>query len=96
MWNIEYLSLTGFQLVSDGSDASSGGVEEVVAISLLQNINPKLNAYLVNTGDIHWRTDFGNDSVRSAYHLKKMKSKEWRPRKQMEKLGILFGKVIFV
>jgi hypothetical protein len=95
LWNLQYLSLTGFQLVSEGADASSGGVEEVVAISLLQLINPKLNSYLVNTSDIDWRTAFDNDEVRREYHFRKMKSKEMRPRKQMEKLGIPFGRVIF-
>ena len=37
---------------------------------------------------ISWDTDFKNDPIRIAYHMKKMISKDSRPMKQLQHLGL--------
>lgn len=61
-------------------------------------IDPTLLAVLVrlSNGAESWDTSFEQDPERIAYHEKKMKSKDERPRQQMELLGLNSGKVLHV
>lgn len=85
VWNLKWLSLTGFQLVSDLG--SSSGVEECVAISLLQKLFPVLQAKLVKLDDIDWDETF-QDEDRRKWHEHKMKSKLDRAQQQMDALQL--------
>eukprot|EP01038_Epipyxis_sp_PR26KG_P009055 gene9055-12213_t len=100
IWNTNYLGLIGFISVADGTanDRSMGGVEEVSTISLLQLMKPNILAMLVRfTGTdisgINWDTTSFKDATREKYHDQKMKSKNDRPAKQMDLLGIPCGNV---
>lgn len=97
LWNVKQLALTGFPLVGDGTSSIAGGVEEVSTINLLQMIKGacQANAILVKTPGVDWKVSF-DDPKRREWHSKKMASKEIRPRKQMELLGIPDGYVIHV
>ena len=98
LWDVRKLQLTGFPLIGNGVKKLdiSGGVEEVTAVSLLQYINPKWKAYLVDTsGLVQWNTHF-SDPKRAEWHEKKMKSKDTRPAAQLKVLGIPSGKAIHV
>mmetsp|Transcript_4133 Transcript_4133/g.9351 ORF Transcript_4133/g.9351 Transcript_4133/m.9351 type:complete len:274 (+) Transcript_4133:153-974(+) len=90
VWNLEKLCLTGFSLVSDlGKPA---GVEECVAIALLQKIFPESEARLVKVEGIRWEEQFV-DEERKKWHHEKMISKVERPKYQLE-LMQLSGTVI--
>ena len=90
VWDLDKLSLTGFSLVSDLG--KSAGVEECVAIALLQKIYPKSEARLVKIDGIEWEETF-QDEERQKWHDQKMKSKVERPKIQLELLG-LSGSVV--
>lgn len=93
IWRTKYLALTGFPLVSDGMGGNMGGVEEVTAITLLQQIKPNLQAVLagISDGVSSWDTNF-SDPKRMQWHQDKMRSKDDRPAKQLEWLN-MSGKV---
>jgi hypothetical protein len=90
VWNLKQLSLTGFPLCSD--QGSAAGVEECVAIAMLQKLFPKSKAKLVKLKDIHWEETFEDDE-RRKWHEHKMASKRERAGQQMERLQ-LTGTVI--
>jgi hypothetical protein len=90
VWNLDKLSLTGFSTISDLG--KSAGVEECVAIALLQKLFPKAEARLVKVDGIEWEATF-QDEERQKWHDEKMESKVERPKNQLELLG-LSGSVI--
>jgi UDP-glucuronate 4-epimerase len=87
MWNISKLSVTGFQMISDGL-RSGHGVEEVVTISILQKVlqDNQAKAKLVTLDSVDWNTTFGNNPMRKLAHEKKMASKFERAEGQMSHL----------
>ena len=92
IWRTRYLALTGFPMVADGMGGNMGGVEEVTAITLLQSIFPELKAVLANIQGVKWDTNF-TDPKRLQWHEQKMRSKDERPAKQLEWLGMKGGSV---
>eukprot|EP00606_Chrysophyceae_sp_TOSAG23-5_P000198 GSChrysophyteH2.ASY1.ANO1.495.1 assembled CDS len=92
IWSLPHLSLTGFPMIGDGQGQCPGGVEEVSAISLLQTINPKLKACLVQIPSIQWSTNF-QDPQRAEWHERKMSSKDERPHHQLKVAGLRAGNV---
>ena len=85
MWNIRLLSKTGFQMISDGL-ISGHGVEEVVTISVLQQLHEdnEAKAKLLELQSIVWKTKFENNIGRQIAHRKKMISKLNRAESQMK------------
>lgn len=94
LWNLQKLGLTGFLTISSGNiDGIPGGVEEVVAISILQHLQPsKMKARLIKLGSVHWDVSWDCEH-RVKYHESKMASKEERACKQLEILHIQDGVV---
>ena len=92
IWSLPFLTLTGFPMIGDGHGPCAGGVEEVSAISLLQHINPQLKALLVRLPGIEWNTTF-EDTQRAQWHERKMSSKNERPARQLDILGVKGGVV---
>jgi len=83
--------MVGFPLIGNGYSAQiAGGVEEVTAVSLAQLLHPTWTAWLVDTGNVEWKTSF-TDPERAEWHRKKMESKDLRPDAQMQALGISAG-----
>jgi hypothetical protein len=97
LWNLEKLALTGFLSISSGNlQDIPGGIEEVVTISLLQRLQPKImKAKLIKLSSVHWNTEWSSEE-RSAYHQKKMASKDERSQIQLQKLGVEAGEVIML
>jgi len=111
LWDLRKLALTGFQLVSEGlvmpdhavdDDVAPGmniaGVEEVVAIAVLQKLlgRERAKAKLVQMADgggVEWDQTFGGDPARQEWHARKMESKLSRAARQMELLGLTEGVV---
>eukprot|EP00536_Pseudo-nitzschia_multiseries_P018347 jgi/Psemu1/328806/estExt_fgenesh1_pg.C_24120001 len=85
VWDLDKLSMTGFSMISDLG--KPGGVEECVAIALLQKLFPDSEARLVKVDGVQWEEDF-QDEERRKWHEEKMKSKVERPRHQLERLGL--------
>jgi hypothetical protein len=94
MWDIQKLGLTGFLSVSSGNlENIPGGIEEVVTISLLQQLQPKkMKAKIINLPSLSWDTKW-DSTERAQYHKKKMKTKNERAQIQLDKLNIKSGKV---
>ena len=87
VWDIDKLSLTGFSTVSDLG--TSAGVEECVAIALLQKLFPKSEARLVKVDDIEWNEkSLQEDEERYKWHQEKMNSKLERAGRQLELLKL--------
>lgn len=96
IWNMKYLPIIGFPMISDGIDnKNNGGVEEVAAVNMLQMIFSHLKVYLVKISEFEWKVDF-IDEERQKYHQQKMNSKDERPNSQMEILQIPKGMVYHV
>jgi len=95
IWDVNILGLTGFPLIGDGLPNVPGGVEEVTTINLLQKINPNYKAILISVPEVSWNIEF-DDPKRKEWHETKMKSKNQRPQKHMELLGIDDGIVIHI
>lgn len=91
VWSLDKLSLTGFSTVSDLG--TSAGIEEVVAIAMLQKLFPKSEARLIQVSGIDWEESFENDEKRKKWHQEKMNSKITRAEHQLKLLG-LSGTVI--
>ncbi|KAL3945465.1 MAG: hypothetical protein SGBAC_000436 [Bacillariaceae sp.] len=92
VWDVNMLSLTGFQLCSDMG--ATAGVEECAAIGLLQTLFPNTTAKLVRLDEVQWDKDF-EDEERRKWHEYKMKSKLDRAQVQMERLNLASsGKVL--
>jgi pyrrolidone-carboxylate peptidase len=101
LWDLSKLSLTGFQLVSEGlrdystgsTGGSMGGVEEVAVIALHQLLFPgESKAKLVPVDGIRWEQDF-TDPARRQWHEQKMQSKVERPAYQLGLLRLRNGTV---
>jgi hypothetical protein len=102
VWNLKKLAITGFQLVSDALVADDdtnkepwyAGIEEVVAIALLQKLlgRDQARAKLVHVSGITWDQTF-DDPERRKWHEYKMESKATRAAHQLE-LTRLDGEVI--
>ena len=95
VWDLKKLSLTGFQLVSDGlltddKEEPSFGIEEVVAIALLQKLLGKENAKakLVSLKNVNWQIDSFQDPERRKWQEEKMKSKDIRAQRQLDLIGL--------
>ncbi|KAG7351300.1 hypothetical protein IV203_010660 [Nitzschia inconspicua] len=86
VWDLGKLSLIGFAAISDLGP--SAGVEECVAIALLQKLFPNSVAKLVQVSDISWQDSFQDDEERRKWHEEKMKSKEERPAQQLDRLNL--------
>jgi len=97
IWDIEKLGLTGFLSVSSGNiDNTPGGVEEVVTISLLQQLKPNnMKAKVVDLNSVIWNTKW-DSKEREKYHQNKMKTKNERSQIQLEKLGIKAGNITII
>ncbi|MEA3383870.1 MAG: hypothetical protein U9Q20_04230 [Campylobacterota bacterium] len=97
LWNIEKLGLTGFLSISSGNlENIPGGIEEVVTISLLQQLKVnQMKAKLINLSSVVWETSWDCEK-REEYHENKMRSKDERAKKQLEKLGVKAGEVIII
>ena len=95
IWDLEKLGLTGFLTISSGNiDHIPGGVEEVVAISLLQHLKSKsMQAKLIDLPTVHWDATW-ECTLRTKYHESKMASKAERAYKQLQMLNIKDGKVL--
>jgi hypothetical protein len=93
IWRVAVLYLTGFPLIADGMDDVEAGVEEVSAYALLKHIKPSIIAYLVAESDsqssssLTWDTS-ELDATRREWHEKKMQSKDERPAKHLQLLGL--------
>lgn len=94
LWDIEKLGLTGFLSISSGNlEDIPGGIEEVVTISLLQQLKPnEMKAKVIDLESVHWNTKWSS-TERKEYHKQKMKTKNERSQIQLEKLGIEAGVV---
>ena len=94
LWNLQKLGLTGFLTISSGNvDHIPGGVEEVVAISLLQHLRPgEMEAKLIDLPTVRWDATW-ECPLRTRYHESKMASKAERAWKQIQILNIKDGKV---
>lgn len=86
VWNLDKLSLTGFMAVSDQGKAA--GIEECVAIALLQTLFPSAIAKMVHVPEISWEESFEGDKERQKWHEEKMKSKGERATQQMDRLNL--------
>ena len=98
VWNLRKLATTGFLLLSEGyltssDDEPSYGVEEVIAIALLQKLlgPDSAKAKLVPIPGVNWESDF-SDPERRLWHQAKMESKLSRAARQM-KIAKLTGVV---
>jgi len=92
LWNLQKLGLTGFLTISSGNiKGIPGGVEEVVAISILQHLQPsQMKAKLVRLSSVHWDVSWDCEH-RVKYHKVKMASKDERAFSQLEVLHIQDG-----
>jgi len=97
LWNLEKLALTGFLSISSGNLPNiPGGIEEVVTISLLQRLHPNnMKAKVIKLSSVKWNTEWSSEE-RSAYHQKKMESKDERSQIQLKRLNIEAGEVIYI
>lgn len=66
-----------------------------MTISLLQKLKPFLTAKMLKIPGISWHCNF-TDPHRQKHHDIKMQSKELRPKRQMEHLGIAHGHVLHI
>lgn len=92
IWRVAVLGLTGFPLVADGREGVEAGVEEVSAVALLKHLRPDAKALLVaftERSGIQWNVESAfEDPERRAWHERKMKSKDDRPARHLELLGL--------
>lgn len=95
LWDLQKLGLTGFLSISSGNiDHIPGGVEEVVAISLLQYLKgDTMQAKLIDLPTVHWDASW-ECALRTKYHESKMASKAERAYRQLQVLNIKDGKVV--
>jgi hypothetical protein len=75
--------------VTTASSFTAAGIEEVVAIALLQTILGKdqTKAKLVHIPELEWKVDFDKDPARQAWHQQKMQSKLERASQQLSCFG---------
>ena len=101
LWNLHKLSLTGFLQISEGlhnGEEGIAGIEEVCTIATLQTILSynEAKAKLIKMElpeEVLWGQEFDGDEARREWHERKMQSKEFRARRQLELMG-LSGRVL--
>jgi hypothetical protein len=92
VWRLDKLVKTGFLLVSEGLIRDTeAGVEEVSVIALHSHLF-NYKAKLVKVNGSSWNTDW-HDKGRQEWHEAKMRSKDSRPAKHLEILGLTGAKV---
>lgn len=96
VWNLEYLSRTGFPLIGDALfDKKSAGVEEVITIALLQKLYPFLTAKLIKLHGIERETDLWDEWRRSRYRVE-LANRVRFPDAQMRVFNIPPPKIIHI
>lgn len=96
LWNLEYLSRTGFPLISDAlADGKNAGVEEVSTIALLQKIYPFLAAKLVNLPGITRETKYWDEWRLKRYETE-LGNRISCPEAQMKVFNIPAPKIIHI
>jgi len=96
LWNLEYLSRTGFPLISDAlADGKNAGVEEVSTIALLQKIYPFLAAKLVQLPGIFRDTKYW-DEWRLKRYQTELDNRISCPEAQMKIFNIPAPKIIHI
>lgn len=96
LWNLEYLSRTGFPLISDAlADGKNAGVEEVSTIALLQKIYPFLAAKLVQLPGIIRETKYW-DEWRLKRYQQELDNRISCPAAQMKVFDIPAPKIIHI
>jgi len=96
LWNLEYLSRTGFPLISDAFfNGDKSGVEEVTTIALLQKMYPFLKAKLIKLPGITRETDSW-DKWRLERHQRELENRIRCPEAQMKVFNILSPKIIHI
>lgn len=94
LWNLRYLSRTGFLLVGDAPfDPGSAGVEELTTCAVLQKLYPHLKIKLVEIPGLTYKIQ-NLSTERMALHAKKLSSKEDRAQKQLDYIELDNPKVI--
>lgn len=94
LWNLEYLSRTGFPLISDAFlNSDKAGVEEVSTIALLQKIYPFLKAKLLQLPGVV-RDTSAWDTWRLTRHQRELQNRISCPEAQMKVFNIPPPKVI--
>ena len=84
LWNLSKLKWTGFIEVSNEKLGIPSGMEEVITISILQQLYPnEAHAKLVELSKLNWRATW-NSKERQKYHQEKMSSKLWRAEMQLK------------
>uniref|UniRef100_M4BTB3 Uncharacterized protein n=1 Tax=Hyaloperonospora arabidopsidis (strain Emoy2) TaxID=559515 RepID=M4BTB3_HYAAE len=97
LWNLEQLTKVGFVLMGDAlrlevdGIGSVAGIEEVATIAVYQqlyaNATSPTTAKLVRVPNIAWQVNTMKDPQRSAWHEKKMASKQQRAAAQIAHFG---------
>lgn len=96
LWNLEYLSRTGFPLISDAFfNGDKAGVEEVTTIALLQKMYPFLKAKLIQVQGII-RETASWDKWRLARHQRELENRISCPEAQMKVFNIPAPKIIHI
>ncbi len=94
LWNLEYLSRTGFPLIGDALfDTKKAGVEEVITIALLQRIYPFLTAKLLELPGAERETDLWDEWRKARYKIE-LANRIACPAAQMKVFNIPPPKII--
>jgi len=93
IWNLRYLGVTGISLIGDAPFSPiNAGVEEMVSLTILQNLYPETFIKLVEIDGIKWNTNFQGERLKK--HLKKMQSKKERPESQFQWAGLTIRPIV--
>lgn len=96
IWNLDYLSRTGFPLISDAlADGKNAGVEEVSTIALLQKIYPFLTAKLVKLTGITREIKYWDEERLQRYQIE-LANRISCPEAQMKVFNIPAPKIIHI
>ncbi|MEL6342984.1 MAG: hypothetical protein AAFV53_07605 [Myxococcota bacterium] len=93
LWRLDYLGRFGFPMTADSLlPEFDGGMEEAGAISLLQHLDPSLEAILMPAPGVVWHTQWA-DPTRRRYHEQKLASKDARAAQLLRALHLPPGEV---
>jgi hypothetical protein len=94
VWNLRYLSRTGFALMGDSpQDPEAAGVEEVATCAVLQKLYPRLLVKLVDVGPVEWKiADLSGERI--SRHIKKIETKKDRAGRQLKSMELPPPKVL--
>lgn len=93
LWRLTHLGRFGFPMAADAlMPEIDGGMEEAGAISLLQRLDPELEAVLMTVSGVEWRTEWA-DATRRRYHEQKLASKDARAAQLLRALHLPPGEV---